>query len=64
MTVKEVYEKAQTVEATMYQLAEIDERIARNLATPQDAATLGKACEFLQEFADLLYKTGTYATIA
>lgn len=63
MTVREVYEKAQSVEASIAYLQhyhDIVEDSNRSLHDHMDGC-IKKACEFLQEYADKLYDTGSYA---
>lgn len=66
MTVREVYEKAQSVEANIALLQKLEGIIARNepsrdLQLAQlDYGFLHKTYEFLQEYADRLYDTGSY----
>ena len=62
MTVREVYEKAQGVEALVGNLAKLAEflRDSNFDAFTHFSGILGEAEQSLQEYADKLYDTGSY----
>lgn len=62
MTVREVYEKAQSVEASVGYLTKLAEFLKDSDpdAFTHFSGVLDKAEQFLQEYADKLYDTGSY----